>query len=149
MSKAKRKEGKIPQLHGCLSIFCPSEENRWCKPPVHKLSWGKREADGAPALEAESPPPQGLSSQPRKDSANLRKGGGGERKNKEKIVLLMGSLYQKATKGSPWTRQIGNRPENMKDGHRTLGLACHRAIHFIFVPKTEKGQVWSVSHLYI
>lgn len=72
-----------------------------------------------------------------------------EEEGKGEIVLLMGSLYQKATKGSPWTRQIRNRPENMKDGHRTLGLACHRAIHFIFILKSEKGQVWSVSHLYI
>lgn len=68
---------------------------------MHKLSWGKREADGAPALEAESPPPQGLCSQPPKDSVNLRKGEGGERKNKEKIVLLMGAFTKKPRKVPP------------------------------------------------
>lgn len=63
----------------------------------------------------------------------------------------MGSLYQKATKGSPWTRQIGNHTENMKDEHRALrpGLSQHHPLYLSGLPKTGKGQVWSVSNLYI
>lgn len=101
--------------------------------------------DGTPALEAESPPPQGLCYQPPKDNVNLRTNqrGVGDRKNKGKIVLLMGILYQKATKGSLWTRQIGNHTENMKDEHKALGpgLSQRHPLYLSGLLKTEGTSV--------